>query len=129
MRFTHSRLTALAFLAGLSFVDVGALDGVKAPVSQPMQARESLALRIRRGQSGVEVVVEGVGAQPVLQQRINGEVWEGRLQTQGQPRLANGGQQLSDPRRQPCQGGDQRVGSELQAGGGAGSRAKPCRNR
>ena len=97
MRFTHSRLTALAFLAGLSFVDVGALDGVLAPVSQPMQARESLSLRIRRGQSGVEVVVEGVGAQPVLQQRINGGVWEGRLQTQGQPRLANGGQQLSDP--------------------------------
>ena len=97
MRFTHSRLTALAFLAGLSFVDVGALDGVLAPVSQPMQARESLSLRIRRAQSGVEVVVEGVGAQPVLQQRINGGVWEGRLQTQGQPRLANGGQQLSDP--------------------------------
>ena len=97
MRFTPSRLTALAFLAGLSAVDVGVLDGVLAPVSQPMQARESLSLRIRRGQTGVEVVVEGVGAQPVLQQRINGGVWEGRLQTQGQPRLANGGQQLSDP--------------------------------
>ena len=97
MRFTPSRLTALLLVAGLSSVDVGALDGVLAPMSQPLQARESLALRIRRAPSGVEVVVEGVGAQPVLQQRINGGVWEGRLQTQGQPRLANGGQQLSDP--------------------------------
>ena len=84
-------------MAGLSAADVGGLDGLLANVSRQVQAQGALALRIRRGPSGVEVVVEGVGAQPVLQQRINGGVWEGRLQTQGQPGVRNGSQQLSDP--------------------------------
>ncbi|QNI86440.1 type IV pilus assembly protein PilQ [Synechococcus sp. PROS-7-1] len=84
-------------IAGLSAADVGALDGLMNNVSRQVQAQGALALRIRRGPSGVEVVVEGVGAQPVLQQRLNGGVWEGRLQTQGQPGVRNGSQQLSDP--------------------------------
>lgn len=84
-------------MAGLSAADVGALDGLMNNVSRQVQAQGALALRIRRGPSGVEVVVEGVGAQPVLQQRLNGGVWEGRLQTQGQPGVRNGSQQLSDP--------------------------------
>ena len=84
-------------MAGLSAADVGGLDGLLANVSRQVQAQGSLALRVRRGPSGVEVVVEGVGAQPVLQQRLNGGVWEGRLQTQGQPGVRNGGQQLADP--------------------------------
>ena len=97
MRLTPSRITAFVLLAGLSAADVGGLDGLMVTVSRQVQAEAALALRIRRGPSGVEVVVEGVGAQPVLQQRLNGGVWEGRLQTKGQPLLANGGQQLSDP--------------------------------
>ena len=97
MRFPPSRLTALVLMAGLSAADVGALDGLMNNVSRQVQAQGALALRIRRGPSGVEVVVEGVGAQPVLQQRINGGVWEGRLQTQGQPGVRDGSQQLSDP--------------------------------
>ena len=97
MRFPPSRLTALVLMAGLSAADVGGLDGLMKNVSRQVQAQGSLALRVRRGPSGVEVVVEGVGAQPVLQQRLNGGVWEGRLQTQGQPGVRNGGQQLSDP--------------------------------
>ena len=84
-------------MAGLSAADVGGLDGLLANVSRQVQAQGALALRVRRGPSGVEVVVEGVGAQPVLQQRLNGGVWEGRLQTQGQPGVRNGGQQLADP--------------------------------
>ena len=97
MRFPPSRLTALVLMAGLSAAEVGALDGLMNSVSRQVQAQGALALRIRRGPSGVEVVVEGVGAQPVLQQRINAGVWEGRLQTQGQPGVRNGSQQLSDP--------------------------------
>lgn len=98
MRFFPSRLTALMLLAGLLAAEVGGLDGMMENASPRVRAQEgALALRIRRGQSGVEVVVEGVGAQPVLQQRINAGVWEGRLQTQGQPGVPNGGQQLSDP--------------------------------
>ena len=97
MRFSPSRLTALVLMAGLSVADVGGLDGLMKNVSRQVQAQGALTLRIRRGPRGVEVVVEGVGAQPVLQQRLNGGVWEGRLQTQGQPGVRNGGQQLADP--------------------------------
>ena len=84
-------------MAGLSAADVGGLDGLMENVSRQVHAQGALTLRIHRGPSGVEVVVEGVGPQPVLQQRMNGGVWEGRLQTQGQPGVRNGGQQLSDP--------------------------------
>ncbi|WP_250394985.1 general secretion pathway protein GspD [Synechococcus sp. MU1655] len=54
-------------------------------------------LRLRRGNDGVELVIEGVGDQPLLQQRLNGQVWEGRLQTQGAPGVRNGQVRLSDP--------------------------------
>jgi len=59
-------------------------------------AQQAISLDIRRRQGGVEVVVQGVGAQPVLQQRLNGQVWEGRLQTKGARGLPEGLQQLSD---------------------------------
>ena len=45
----------------------------------------------------MEVVIDGVGAQPVLQQRLNGQVWEGQFQLRGDPGLPNGRQQVSDP--------------------------------
>ena len=54
-------------------------------------------LLLRRGNDGVELVIEGVGDQPLLQQRLNGQVWEGRLQTQGAPGVRNGQVRLSDP--------------------------------
>ena len=54
-------------------------------------------LRLRRGSEGMELVIEGVGDQPVLQQRLNGEVWEGSLQTQGAPGGRNGRVRLTDP--------------------------------
>jgi len=59
MRFPPSRFTALLLMAGLSAADVGALDGLMNNVSRQVQAQGALALRIRRGQSGVEVVAEG----------------------------------------------------------------------
>jgi len=38
-----------------------------------------------------------LGDQPLLQQRLNGQVWEGSLQTQGAPGVRNGQVRLSDP--------------------------------
>ena len=77
-------------VAGLGASDVGLLHGMARGGSTVAMAQGMLALRIRRTQDAVEVVIDGVGAQPVLQQRLNGQVWEGRLQTQGTPRLLNG---------------------------------------
>ncbi|WP_371637901.1 type II secretion system protein GspD [Synechococcus sp. GEYO] len=72
------------------------LDFAVRSVSRAAHAQGDISLRIRRSQNGVEVVVDGVGEQPVLQQRLNGQVWEGRLQTQGVRGLHDGLQQLSD---------------------------------
>lgn len=97
MAFTPSRLTALLLVAGLSGVELGVLDGATGSSARVANAQSSLSLNIRRGQNGVEVVVFGVGAQPVLEQRLNGQTWEGRLQTQGMPGVGSGQQQVSDP--------------------------------
>jgi type IV pilus assembly protein PilQ len=61
------------------------------------QSQGSMNLRLRRGNDGVELVIEGVGDQPVLQQRLNGQVWEGSLRTQGAPGVRNGQVRLTDP--------------------------------
>ena len=92
-----SRLSALMLVAGLGAGDVGLLHGLTRAGSTVAMAQGMLALRIRRTQDAVEVVIDGVGAQPVLQQRLNGQVWEGQLQLQGNPGLPNGRQQVSDP--------------------------------
>ena len=84
-------------VAGLGASDVGLLHGMARGGSTVAMAQGMLALRIRRMQDAVEVVIDGVGAQPVLQQRLNGQVWEGRLQTQGPRGLREGLQQLSNP--------------------------------
>ena len=67
-------------VAGLGASDVGLLHGMARGGSTVAMAQGMLALRIRRTQDAVEVVIDGVGAQPVLQQRLNGQVWEGQLQ-------------------------------------------------
>jgi type IV pilus assembly protein PilQ len=54
-------------------------------------------LTLQRRSDALDVVIEGVGAQPVLQQRQNGSSWEGRLRTQGSRALDSGGQRLSLP--------------------------------
>ena len=84
-------------VAGLGVGDVGLLHSLIGGGSAVALAQGTLALRIRRTQEAVEVVIDGVGAQPVLQQRLNGQVWEGQLQLQGTPGLPNGRQQVSDP--------------------------------
>ena len=97
MQFTPSRLTALLLVTGLSVAELGLLDVVLRSGSREALAQGAMSLRIRRSQDGVEVVLEGVGTQPVLQQRLNGQVWEGRLKTQGARGISDGLQQLSDP--------------------------------
>ena len=97
MQFTHSRLTALLLVAGLSVAELGLLDVVLRSGSREALAQGAMSLRIRRAQNGVEVVLEGVGTQPVLQQRLNGQVWEGRLQTKGTPGLSSARNQFSNP--------------------------------
>ena len=97
MPFIPSRLTALLLVAGLGTAEVGLLDVVVRSGSRAAQAQGAISLSIRRGQGSVEVVLDGVGAQPVLQQRLNGQVWEGKFQTKGTPGLRSGRQQLSDP--------------------------------
>ena len=66
MPFPSSRLTALLLVAGLSVVEVGLLDSSVRSGSRAALAQGAISLGIRRGQGGVEVVVQGVGAQPLL---------------------------------------------------------------
>ena len=97
MSFTPSRLTALLLVAGLSTVDLSLWNAQMQLGSRAALAQGTMSLRIQRRPGGVEVVIEGVGPQPVLQQRLNGRVWQGSLQTQGNPGILNGRQQVSDP--------------------------------
>jgi hypothetical protein len=48
---------------------------------QVLGTTQRLNLRVRRQSDGVEVVIEGVGAAPELQQTTRGAVWMGRLLT------------------------------------------------
>ncbi len=97
MQLTPSRFSALLLVAGLSVVELGLLDAAVRSGSRAALAQGAISLGIRRADGGVEVVVQGVGPQPVLQQRLNGQVWEARLQTNDTLGLSNGRNQLSDP--------------------------------
>ena len=77
MPFSPSRLTALLLVTGITVAEVGLLDVAVLSASRAAKAQGVMTLRIRRGEGSVEVVVDGVGVQPVLQQRLNGQVWEG----------------------------------------------------
>jgi type IV pilus assembly protein PilQ len=96
MPFTPSRLSALLLVVGLGTVELGLLDAQIRFGSRAALAQDAMSLSIRRGQGGVEVVIQGVGPQPLLQQRFNGQVWQGSLQTQGSPGIIYGRQQVSD---------------------------------
>ena len=96
MPFTPSRLSALLLVAGLSTVELGLLDAQLPLRPGAAVAQGVISLNIRRGTGGAEVVIQGVGAQPTLQQRLNGGIWQGSLQTKGTPEVLNGIQQVSD---------------------------------
>ena len=65
----------------------------------PVQAQNNVGmeLRARRNGDDLEIVVEGVGAKPVLQQRTTGSQWQGRLTTSGTPGVRSGEGRLSLP--------------------------------
>lgn len=92
-----SRLIPLALLGSLAFAECDVVFGLGGSGSLRAQSQGSLNMRLRRGNGGVELVIEGVGLQPQLQQRLNGQIWEGRLLTQGAPGVLNGQVRLSDP--------------------------------
>jgi type IV pilus assembly protein PilQ len=64
---------------------------------QVLVTTQQLNLRVRRQSDGVEVVIEGVGSAPELQQTTRGTVWLGRLLTSRPAALPGGGQRLSVP--------------------------------
>jgi len=64
---------------------------------QVIVTNQRLNLRVRRQSDGDEVVIEGVGAAPELQQATRGAVWMGRLLTSRPAALPGGGQRLSVP--------------------------------
>ena len=61
------------------------------------ERRGTMQLSVRRQPDALEIVLEGVGKQPVLEQRLNGGVWEGRLRTKGRPGLRSGVQTIRLP--------------------------------
>jgi len=97
MPFTPSRLTALLLVAGVSVLEVGLLDSAVLSSSRSALAQDAVSLGIRRGEVGVEVLVKGVGVQPLLKHRLNGQEWEGRLQTKGARVMPDGLLEFSEP--------------------------------
>ncbi len=68
------------------------------PGAQPVpQGVASLHLSLRRQAGGVDVVIEGTGATPVLQQGRNGNSWAGQLTTTSPAVLRYGAQNISLP--------------------------------
>jgi len=68
-----------------------------APQGGADQGGATLALTLRRQAGGVDVVIEGTGATPVLQQGRNGNSWVGQLTTSSSAVLRSGPQNLSLP--------------------------------
>jgi len=65
--------------------------------AQTQRQQGSMQLRLKRRADALDVVIEGIGAKPELQQRLNGLIWEAKLNTKGQPGLLRGPQTLSLP--------------------------------
>lgn len=92
-----SRLIPLALIGSLALAECDVVFGLGGAGAIRAQTQGSMNLRLRRSTEGVELVIKGVGAQPLLQQRLNGQVWEASLQTQGAPGVRNGQVRLTDP--------------------------------
>ena len=92
-----SRLIPLALIGSLALAECDVLLGLGGSGAIRAQSQGSMNLRVRRGNDAVELVIEGVGSQPRSGAALNGQVWEGRLQTQGAPGIRNGQVSLTDP--------------------------------
>ncbi len=69
----------------------------RAQLSEIAQASGSLDIKVRRLPDSVELVIEGTGPSPLLQQTTQGATWLGRLQTAAPMELRRGPVQLSLP--------------------------------
>lgn len=67
------------------------------PQSQRVDAATTLQLKVRRMPTTIELVIEGVGAAPQLQQGGSGALWQGQLYTVMPAALRVGPQRLSLP--------------------------------
>jgi type IV pilus assembly protein PilQ len=88
-------LTGLAALAAA--VPSPAQRGASARLSDIAQVSGALDIKLRRLPDSVEVMIEGTGPSPVLQQTTQGATWMGRLQTAVPMTLRRGPVQLSLP--------------------------------
>ena len=71
--------------------------GSVTPASVTPEASGSVALSVRRSSEGVELVIEGTGAAPVLQQSRDGQAWRGDLQMAAPGSLRLGPQRFTLP--------------------------------
>ncbi len=89
----------LSLAVGSTALDCSGLvqGGRGGALAQSQRQQGVMQLRLKRRADALDVVIEGVGAEPELQQRLNGLIWEAKLRTQGQPGLLRGPQTLSLP--------------------------------
>jgi type IV pilus assembly protein PilQ len=67
------------------------------PASETPEASGSVALSLRRSPEGVQLVIEGTGSAPVLQQSRDGQAWRGDLQMAAAGSLRLGPQRFTLP--------------------------------
>ena len=92
------RLTSLLLAAALGTTGTDLVSlGVLGSGMVWAQRQATMQLSLRRKTDALDVVIQGVGEKPVLQQRLNGLIWEARLRTKGKPGLLRGPQTLSLP--------------------------------
>ncbi len=84
-----------AAFAAVAPAPAGGASGAR--FSEIAQASGALDIKLRRLPDSVEVVIEGTGPSPMLQQTTQGAVWLGRLQTAQPMTLRRGPVQLSLP--------------------------------
>jgi type IV pilus assembly protein PilQ len=84
-----------AAFAAVAPTPAGGASGAR--FSEIAQASGALDIKLRRLPDSVEVVIEGTGPSPMLQQTTQGAVWLGRLQTAQPMSLRRGPVQLSLP--------------------------------
>ncbi len=91
-------LAVLAAATALPPLEVAARPtGSVTPASLTPEASGSVALSVRRSSEGVELVIEGTGAAPVLQQSRDGQAWRGDLRIGAPGGLRLGPQRLTLP--------------------------------